>query len=113
MQKIAKEYSERTLEDKIQAIYKIMHMGKPVLNLDGTITAHIGNDGGFECPCPVFSGSGFDEPVSITYCYCCAGHFRFHYQIALDVKLETITVESSALASKRTEPCIFRYKILK
>lgn len=30
-----------------------------------------------------------DHPVSKTYCYCCAEHFRFHYQIALGIKLQT------------------------
>lgn len=110
VQKIAKEGG--SLEERIEALNEVTHMGKPVLNEDGTITAHIGEEGGFECPCPVFHGSGFEEPVSLTYCYCCGGHFRYHYQIALDVELETVTVESSALASQRRDPCRFIYRIV-
>lgn len=112
MNKIAKEYSEKSLIEKLGAIGEVKHMGNPRLNPDGTITASIGETGGFECPCPVFHGVDITEPVSITYCYCCAGHFRHHYQIALDVKLETVTVESSALESQRTKPCRFIYKII-
>ena len=112
MKKIAKKYSENSLEEKLEAIGKVKHMGNPHLNPDGTITASIGEKGGFECPCPVFNGVGLTEPVSITYCYCCAGHFRHHYQIALNKSLETVTVLSSALESKRTQPCRFVYKII-
>jgi hypothetical protein len=112
MRKIAKEYPEKSLEEKLGAISEVKHMGNPRLNPDGTITASIGETGGFECPCPVFHGVGITKPVSITYCYCCAGHFKHHYQIALDVKLETVTVESSALESQRTKPCRFIYKII-
>ena len=112
MKKISKDYQGKSLEDMIEAINQVAHMGNPILNPDDTISAQIGEEGGFECPCPVFNGSGFDLPVSITYCYCCAGHFRHHYQIALDVKLRTKFVESSALESQRTQPCRFIYEII-
>lgn len=50
------------------------------------------------------------EPVSVTYCYCCAGHVKHHLQIALDRKLSA-TVHSSALSSGGTEPCTFLFRI--
>jgi len=112
VQKLAQEYEGRALAEKISALNQVTHMGKPVLNPDGTITTGIGEKGGFECPCPVFNGSGVQEPVSLTYCYCCAGQFRFHYQVALGVKLATIAVLSSALNSLRSEPCRFVFEIV-
>ena len=112
VQKLAQEYAGCSLAEKVAALNQVTHMGKPALNPDGSITAGIGEKGGFECPCPVFNGSGVQEPVSLTYCYCCAGHFRFHYQIALGVKLETKAVLSSALNSLRTEPCRFVYEVV-
>jgi hypothetical protein len=112
MQKLAQDYEGRSLEDKIQALRQISSSGKPVLHADGTITTGIGDQGGFECPCPVFGGVNVKEPVSKTYCYCCAGHFRFHYQIALGVKLKTLAVESSVLASNREQPCRFTFEIV-
>lgn len=112
MQKIAREQHGESLETKLAAINQITYSGKPILNEDGTITASIGEVGGFPCPCPVFDGVVVDQAVSKTYCYCCAGHFRFHYQIALGVKLQTKAVISSALNSQQKEPCRFVYEIL-
>jgi hypothetical protein len=112
VQKIAREYSDKSIEEKLQALSQAPYMGKPVLNDDGTITTGIGDEGGFPCACPVFDSVDLDQPVSITYCYCCAGHFRFHYQIALGIKLRTKEVVSSALASQRKDPCRFVYEIL-
>jgi hypothetical protein len=112
MEKIAKEFSEKSLEKKLGAICEVKYMGNPRLTQEGTIIANIGETGGFECPCPVFNGVELTEPVSVTYCYCCAGHFRHHYQIALNKSLETLTVLSSALESQRTKPCQFVYRII-
>jgi hypothetical protein len=112
VQKMAGETAGKSLEEKLQALWQIKYMGNPVLNADGTITAEIGDEGGFECPCPVFNGLGLKEPVSKTYCYCCAGHFRFHYQIALGRKLATQTVLSSSLESGGEKPCRFVYTIV-
>jgi hypothetical protein len=112
MQKIAKEYSDQGLEQKLQAIGQVTYMGNPVLNKDGTIAAGIGDRGGFQCPCPVFNGVDLAQNISKTYCYCCAGHFRYHYQIALGKKLKTQVVVSSALDSRGEEPCRFVFEIL-
>jgi len=112
VQKLARDHADRSLEDRLTALRKITYMGKPLLNADGTITCGVGDEGGFTCPCPVFYGLDVQEPVSLTYCYCCAGHFRFHYQIALDRKLVTRAVVSSALASLGEKPCRFVFEIV-
>jgi hypothetical protein len=112
MQKIAKECEGQSVEQKLRAIGQVTYMGNPVLNEDGTITARIGDVGGFQCPCPVFDGVALEQAVSKTYCYCCAGHFRHHYQIALGKRLRTQDVVSSALESCGKEPCRFVFAIL-
>jgi hypothetical protein len=43
MQGLAREHSGDTLEEKLAGLREITHMGKPVLNPDGTITAQIGD----------------------------------------------------------------------
>jgi hypothetical protein len=112
MQKIAKECEGQSIEQRLQAIGQVTYLGNPVLNEDGTITAGIGDVGGFQCPCPVFDGVELEQAVSKTYCYCCAGHFRHHYQIALGKRLRTRDVVSSALESRGKEPCRFVFEIL-
>ncbi len=47
-------------------------------------------------------------PVSVTYCYCCAGHAKHHLQNALGRKLK-VKVRSSALSSAGTQPCTFLF----
>ena len=111
-QKIAREYQGQSLESKLKAISQATHMGKPELDENGMIITGIGDHGGFPCPCPVFDGLEISQRVSKTYCYCCAGHFRFHYQIALGMRLKTREVLPSALESQSTEPCRFIYEIL-
>jgi hypothetical protein len=49
-------------------------------------------------------------PVSITYCYCCAGHVKHHLQTALGRKL-SCTVRSSALESGGKSPCSFLFSV--
>ena len=112
VQKVAKECDGQSIEQKLQALGRVTHMGNPVLNEDGTITAQIGDVGGLQCPCPVFGGVELERTISKTYCYCCAGHFRHHYQIALGKRLRTRDVVSSALESRGKEPCRFVYEIL-
>lgn len=51
------------------------------------------------------------EPLPITYCYCCGGHVKHHLQIALGRKL-ACQVRSSALSSGGKEPCTFLFSFL-
>ena len=58
-------------------------MGMPSLNFDGTITINAFNfkvDGKYRCACPNFNRFK-NVNVSKTYCNCCSGHFKFHYEI--------------------------------
>jgi hypothetical protein len=112
VQEVAREYQGRSLEARLEALGQVKYMGNPVLNADGTITGGVGTEGGFPCPCPLFKGWTYEEPVSLTYCLCCGGHFRYHYQIALGVKLRTKAVLSSALASQQREACRFVFEVV-
>jgi hypothetical protein len=111
MRRIAREYKGKSIEERTRAIGEVKYMGNPVLHEDGTISGGVGTEGGFDCPCSVFRGWRYEEPVPFTYCLCCAGHFRYHYQIALGVKLRVKEVLSTALESKRRKPCRFVYEV--
>lgn len=111
VRKFAREGHYQNLDEQLQALSQLTHMGSPVLNADGTITAGIGGDEGCQCACFLFGGRAQQEAVSPTYCLCCAGHFRYHYQIALGKKLRTKAILSTALESFGKKPCRFVYEI--
>jgi len=111
MRRIARELKGASLQERIAAVGKVKWMGDPVLHEDGAISGGVGAEGGFDCPCPVFRGWKYEESVSPTYCLCCAGHFRHHYQIALGVKLRVKDVLSTILESRRKRPCRFVYEV--
>lgn len=112
----AKEHNNKTLEEKLNLLGNVKYMGKPYLNMNGDIeTIAVGsyNSNNMTCPCWHFKGA---EPVSgpmpLSYCKCCAGHFRFHYQKALGEKLRLKEVVSSILNSNGKSPCVFIYEII-
>lgn len=114
VKKLAKELAGKSLEEKLKALWNVPNMGHPSLKEDGTISTGIYYKcaEGFKCACPCFHNEKLQEPISSTYCLCCAGHFRYHYQNALGVKLKTAKVVSSPLESLGKEPCVFIYEIV-
>lgn len=112
--KFAKETVGCTLEEKLIKIAEVPYMGRPVLNKDGTITIYAvyhADGEKYQCACSNFNKVKRDYPVSKNYCFCCAGHFKYHYEIMLGVKLNTIGIESSPLDSNGENPCVIRYEI--
>lgn len=114
IKKIAKIIQDKSLEEKIKALWQVEKMSQPVLNKDGVITTGIyyleGNK--YKCACPCFHNEIITEPISATFCLCCAGHFRFHYQNALGLSLKTKAVISSPLESLGKDPCVFKLEIV-
>ena len=111
----AKKNANLSLEEKLELIKDVPNMGKPVKNEDGTLTIHAVyySDGEkFLCACSNYNGLKRDYSVSRNYCFCCAGHFKYHYEIMLGVKLKTLEVVSSPLDSEGNNPCIMKYAIL-
>lgn len=105
------------LPDKLQKIAKAPYrnMGRPELDADGTLLLHAVSyvyEGRYACGCSNYRRANYEESVSKHYCYCCGGHFRFHYEIMLGIKLELLEVVSSPLDSGGASPCAFRYRIV-
>lgn len=110
----ARENAAQSLAEKLEKIASVPYMGHPILNSDGTITLHAVSwmdAGKYRCACSQFNGVKLTEPVSRNYCFCCAGHFKYHYEIMLGVKLRTVEVVSSPLASLGKDPCVIRYAL--
>lgn len=109
----AKRYKALDLSDKIALIAEVPNMGKPVMLDVETIKTGIywKVDDLFRCPCPNFNGLKEPPQIPLSYCQCCAGHFRYHYQKMLDVNLSIFKIISSPLFSKGQLPCEFLFKI--
>lgn len=110
----AKENAHLSVDERLKKIKGVPNMGEPVRNEDGTITvkAVSYSDGErYLCACPNFNGLTCDDKVSSNYCYCCAGHFKYHYEIMLGVKLKTLEIESSPLESNGKKPCVIKFAI--
>ena len=53
-----------------------------------------------------------DRVMPLTYCLCCAGHFKYHLENALGIKLRTKEIISSPINSKGEKPCKFILEIV-
>ncbi len=111
----AKENANLSIEEKLEKIKNIPNMGQPVINEDGTITVNAVSywkDEKFSCACSNFNRLKYDYSVSKNYCFCCAGHFKYHYEIMLGVKLKTLEIVSSPLDSEGKDPCVIKFAII-
>lgn len=111
--KMNREHGSKPLDEKLELLGRLKYMGSPRLNVDGDIeTVGIGLMD--RCPCWQLGGHTPEgEPMPLTYCLCCAGHFRFHYERALSLRLRVKRVASSILNSRGREPCTFVYEIIR
>lgn len=104
-----------TIEDKLAKIRRAayMNMGSPYLDENSDIVVNAVNyriDGKFGCACPTISRQAV-QPDSKNYCFCCAGHFKFHYEIMLGCKLTVAEIVCSPLDSDGANPCIIRFTL--
>lgn len=112
----AKENAALSLDERLPKIKDVPYMGNPVRNDDGSITVHAvyyGDGERYMCACPNYNKVKRDYSVSKSYCFCCAGHFRHHYEIMLGAKLVTEEIVSSPLDSDGKNPCIIRFSVVK
>jgi hypothetical protein len=105
--KIARE--KESLADRVKAVSDLHYICGDVfidengdINTRGDTTGKYGN----KCVCLIMA----KEPVSITYCYCCGGHFKHHLQTALGVKLECTAI-TTPLSTGNKSPCTFSFRI--
>jgi len=113
---VAKWHGNQPLGKKLKALGKKKWMGRPHLTQDGDIyTAHCAGTGfpdGPRCSCWCFDGAIPEQgKMPLSYCLCCAGHFRFHYQIALGVKLRVKEIVSSVFGEE-PQYCSFLFEIM-
>ena len=107
----------KSVEERLRLISErpYMNMGRAELDESGDLLVHavsFYNGERFECVCPTVSKVKRDYNIPREYCYCCGGHFKFHYEIMLEVKLELVEIISSPHDTEGKEPCAFRFRVL-
>ena len=60
----------------------------------------------YRCPCL----PGADKSLPVTYCFCCGGHLKYHFQISLGRELDYV-IRTTALSSGGKFPCTFSLRI--
>ena len=113
----AKENKELGLQERLELISERpeLYMGKAELDEQGFLIVYgisYQPKGKFECACPNVNQKKGAFEIPREYCYCCGGHFKYHYEIMLDVKLNLLEIVSSPHDTKGEEPCVFRYQIV-
>ncbi|MCL2722012.1 MAG: hypothetical protein FWD47_11830 [Treponema sp.] len=112
------EHKNKPLAEKIKLLSGIQYMMIPRLNKDNTITvSYGGNQNGIHtgkttCSCGQIKELKQPFSVTPTFCGCCAGHFLYHYQNALGIKLKLKEIVSSPLNTNGEKPCEFKFEIV-
>ena len=114
--KLAKESKDKTLAEKLELLGQLKYMGHPQLTEEGDIftgyCAGSGTPDKLKCSCWQLSGCVPKESkMPLSYCLCCAGHFRYHYQIALGLKLRVKKVVTSVF-NEPAQYCSFLLEIV-
>lgn len=113
----ARQFEDKSIEERLKIISKrpYMNMGSAELDKDGFLIVNAVSyhpKERFECACPTISHTKCDYEIPREYCYCCGGHFKFHYEIMLDVKLELCSIVSSPHDTDGQKSCVFKYRIV-
>jgi hypothetical protein len=112
-----KENKDKPLAEKLKLLSGIQYMMSPRLNNDGTITVFYGghqngvHTGKTTCSCGQIKKLKQPFSVSSTFCGCCAGHFLYHYQNALGIKLRLKEIVSSPLNTNGEKQCEFKFEV--
>ena len=84
------------------------------INADGTLSIfwNFADNGKYFCVCPAIGELKEPTAVSLTYCGCCSGHVKFHFEHQLGVKLRLKETVSSPLSSNGEKYCEHLFTIL-
>ena len=113
----ARIHADLGVSDRLKLISErpYLNMGSAEVDENGNLVVHaVSYHPGekFECACPTVSKVKRDAPIPREYCYCCGGHFKFHYEIMLEAKLKLIEIVSSPHDTDGEKPCAFRFEFI-
>ena len=114
---LMEKLSGKPIEERIEILNstKMNEQPRSRLNDDGTLNIFwwYKDDGGkFICVCPIMNKLLRPATVSLTYCGCCGGHVKYHFQNFLGVKLRLLETVSSPINSNGEKYCEHRFEII-
>lgn len=99
---------------KILNAMGINEFARSRLNDDGTLSIFwdFEENGKYICVCPCMNTLSKSTTVSLTYCGCCSGHVKYHFENSLGVKLRLIEIVSSPISSNGEKQCEHLFEII-
>ena len=110
------KFEGKTVRERIEILNSLSkrHELYSELNDDGTLSISWGYEANdkYRCVCPIMEQLSKSTTVSITFCGCCSGHIKYHFEQDLGVKLRLLETVSSPLSSNGGKHCEHRYEII-
>ena len=113
---IARDHGDESLAQKLELLGQKKWMGHPQLTEDGDVYTGIcagsGAPDDLKCSCWRLGGRlPAGEKMPVSYCLCCGGHFVFHYQKALGLRLRVKKVVTSVF-DETPQYCSFLLEVV-
>lgn len=106
----------KTIEERIKILNAmgINESARSILNDDGTLSIFwdFEENGKYKCVCSIINKLSKPTTVSLTYCGCCSGHVKYHFENLLGVKLRLIETVSSPINSNGEKQCEHLFEIV-
>jgi len=114
---LMEQLKDKSIEERVEILNqtKMNEQPRSRLNDDGSLSIYWwykGEDDKYICVCPKMNESSRPEEVTITYCGCCSGHVRYHFENFLNEKLRLKEIVSSPLSSKGERYCEHCFEII-
>ena len=107
---------DKLIEERINVLnaMSINEAPRSRLNDNGTLSIFwdFEESGKYRCVCPIINKLTNPSAVSLTYCGCCSGHVKFHFENFLGVKLRLKDTVSSPISSNGEKQCEHLFEIL-
>ncbi|MCL2033770.1 MAG: hypothetical protein FWG94_03445 [Oscillospiraceae bacterium] len=125
-EELDKHVGGKTLNEKLNHLVSISDNYENItINADKslTVTWSFVDNGKYICQCPVAIQSDIkvselalennigNVVMPLSYCFCCAGSCRRHFQLQNGIKLRTKKIISSPINSKGEKPCSFIFEV--
>ena len=114
---LMEKLSGKPIKERIEILNstKMNEQPRSRLNADGTLSIYWWYEDEtkkFICVCPIMSKIEKPATVSLTYCGCCSGHVKYHFQNFLGVKLRLLETVSSPINSNGEKYCEHCFEII-